>query len=223
MKTSSISLFALGALLTLPALSQVRLDDEVPPKDDPKEKVLEVGSEVPETLALTSIDGETIAFKGLRDKVVMVHFWSDRCPYEKHGNKVFQRLEKVYADNADVVMIGIDSNQNELGQKPGEDADYADFYAPLRKKWTELAYEHDLFTDHGNRLSDLFQAKSTPHCFVIDKKGVVRYAGALDDDPREQKGQKATNYVKKAIDAVLADERVEITETKPYGCSIKRG
>ena len=74
-----------------------------------------------------------------------------------------------------------------------------------------------MFADHGNKVSGLFQARTTPHCFVIDQKGVLRYAGALDDDPGEKKGETAVVYVRDAADALLAGKDVAVKETKPYG------
>ena len=205
-----------GGLLTLPLFAAPAFDDEVPPKDDPLPKTISVGDEVPAKVAMTSIDGEPISFKELRGKVVVLHFWSDRCPAERHANPIFGRLENQF-DAEKVVMIGVASNQNELGGKPAEGDDYADFYQALRKKWTEVKFQHSLYADHGNRVSDLFQAKTTPHCFVIDPKGVLRDDGALDDDPRGQKGDEATNYVKQTVDALLKGERPPVTSTKPYG------
>ena len=215
MKLKWLSLLALGGALSMPAVAQLALDDE-PPVEEPKTKKLELGSTVPESLSLTSLDGERASFKGMRGKVVIVHFWSDRCPAEKHADPVFKRLEGYYKEK-DVVLIGIASNQNELGAKPGEGDDYADFYGNLRKKRDEVGHTHAIYVDHGNELSDLFQARTTPHCYVIDAKGVLRYEGALDDDPRGQKGEAATIYVKDAADALLGGKEVTVTSTKPYG------
>ena len=227
MKRHWTSLLLLAGLLGAPAAATSLLQDERPPVDEPKKqddkkpKVLEVGSTVPERVALPDLDGKQHSFKDLRGKVVVVHFWSDRCPYEEHGNPVFARMEAKYKDSKDVVLIGINSNQNELGAKPAKDADHSKHYTNLREKLKEAKLNHTMLADHGNVVSNLFQAKSTPHCFVIDKKGVIQYAGALDDDPRGQKGEEATNYVVDAVTAVLAEKRPTVTQTKPYGCSIK--
>ena len=194
-----------------------RGDGDETKKDDEKPKPLEVGSTVPETLTLPDFNGKHTSFKDLRGKVTIVHFWSDRCPAERHANPVFMEMEKKYADNKDVVMIGIASNQNELGEQPAKDADYSKHYESLRKQVKEVGYKHTILADHGNKVSDLFQARSTPHCFVIDKKGVIQYEGALDDDPRGTKGKDATNYLNDATRAILADKRPEVTTTKPYG------
>lgn len=180
-------------------------------------KPLEVGATVPETIRLMDFEGKPTSFKDLRGKVVMLHFWSDRCPAEKHADPVFQAMEKKYADNKDVVLLGIAANQNELGAKPAEGDDYAKFYGDLRKKRDELGYKHTILADHGNVVSDLFGAKTTPHCFVIDPKGVLQYSGALDDDLPGKKGDQAINYVANAAEALLAGKKPEVATTKPYG------
>lgn len=194
------------------ATAFVNLDE-----DEKKPKVLEVGSKVPETTALKDFEGKSTSFKELRGKVVILHFWSDRCPAERHANPVFKRMEEKYAKNKDVVLLGIASNQNELGAKPGKDADYKKHYTDLRKKAKEVGYTHTILADHGNVVSKLFGARTTPSCYVIDKKGVIQYAGALDNDPRGKKGKEATNYLVDATTAILADKRPAVTTTKPYG------
>jgi thiol-disulfide isomerase/thioredoxin len=222
MKRLSLPVLFLAGALAAPSLATSStgapgLEDEVPAATQEKPKVLKLGSKVPETLKLRDFEGKETSFKQLRGKVTIVHFWSDRCPAEKHANPIFKEMEKKYAGSKDVVMIGIASNQNELGAKPGENADYKQHYVSLRKQRDKVGYKHTILADHGNAVSKLFQAKTTPHCFVIDAKGVLRYSGALDDDPRGRKGAEATNYVVDAVDAVLAGKKPAVEKTKPYG------
>lgn len=223
MKNTTLKAAALAALLGFGLPAALAADPAAPsiqddkPKDDEKPKVLKVGSTVPEEFALPDMAGKRHSFKDLRGKIVVLHFWSDRCPAERHADPVFKKMEERYAKSKDVVMLGIASNQNELGEKPGKDADYSKLYTNLKKKAKSVGYSHDILIDHGNVASDFFQARSTPHCFVIDKKGVIQYAGALDDDPRGRKGEDATNYLVEAVKAIQADKRPEITTTKPYG------
>lgn len=185
-------------------------------------KPLEIGATVPETVSLPDLDGKQVSFKDLRGKVVMIHFWSGTCPWEKHANPIFRDLEKKYEGNKDVVFLGINSNVTELGERPGKDADWSKFHADVRKRVGEEKFTHRMLVDHGNVVADLFAATSTPHCYVIDKKGVLQYAGALDNDPKGEKGDQAKVYFSEATDAVLADKRPPEPTTKPYGCSIKR-
>ena len=180
-------------------------------------ETLKVGSTVPADVALKDFEGVGTSFDDLRGKVVILHFWSDRCPAEKHADPVFVKMDEKYAESKDVVMLGIASNQNELGDAPGADADYSKYYKSLRAKRDKVGYQHTILADHGNVVSDLFGARSTPHCYVIDQKGVIQYAGALDDDPRGKKGDEATNYLVDATTAILAGKKPAVTSTKSYG------
>ena len=184
---------------------------------DETKKPLEIGATVPETIRLVDFEGKPTSFKDLRGKIVLLHFWSDRCPAEKHANPVFLEMEKMYADSKDVVLLGIASNQNELGEKPGEGDDYAEFYTSLRKQRDAVGLKHTILADHGNVVSSQFGARTTPHCYVIDAKGVLVYSGALDDDPAGKKGDEATNYLVDTATALLAGKKPEVSSTKPYG------
>jgi len=180
-------------------------------------ETLKIGSTVPAAFALKDFEGKSTSFGSLRGKTIILHFWSDRCPAEVHADPIFKKMEEMYADSKEVVMLGIASNQDELGTAPEEGADYSAYYKSLRSKRDKVGYKHTILADHGNVASTLFQARSTPHCYVIDKEGVIQYAGALDDDPRGRKGDKATNYLVEAATALLKGEKPAVTETKPYG------
>ncbi|NNF41552.1 MAG: redoxin domain-containing protein [Phycisphaerales bacterium] len=75
--------------------------------------------------------------------------------------------------------------------------------------------------DHEGKVGHMYGAKTTPHLFVIDKKGVLRYSGAINDDPRGSKGADATNYAVNAVRQIVAGETVAPDSTRPYGCSVK--
>jgi hypothetical protein len=76
--------------------------------------------------------------------------------------------------------------------------------------------------DHSGSLGKAYGLKTTPHMIVIDAKGAVAYQGAIDDqadadaDPR-----KARNYVREAVDKLLADQPLAVSKTKSYGCGVK--
>ena len=220
MKIRNAVFLALAGALAAPAMATTfgtSDAQELSAVSSGESKTLKIGSTVPADLELKDFEGKATSFKSLRGKTVLLHFWSDRCPAERHADPIFKKMEAKYADNPDVVMLGIASNQNELGEAPGRGADYSNFYTDLRTKRDKVGYKHTILADHGNVVSDLFQARSTPHCFVIDKEGVIRYSGALDDDPRGKKGDKATNYMVDAAAALMKGEKLAVTETKPYG------
>jgi hypothetical protein len=110
-----------------------------------------------------------------------------------------------------MVEIAINANQGEL--QPDTNPPHTN----LREHVEKAGVNFVVAVDPGNKLTDMFGGTNTPHCFVIDKDGTLRYAGALDDDPRGTKGAQATAYVKDAIDAVLAGKPVATPTTKPYG------
>jgi thiol-disulfide isomerase/thioredoxin len=167
-----------------------------------------VGATVPKDATFRDIDGKDHSFGDYRGKVVFVHFWSIVCPSEKVAEPRFIELQKAYGDKG-VVQIAINANQKEIASGPP--------YANLRDHAQSAGVNFLITVDPGNKLTDLLGGETTPHTFVIDKDGVLRYSGAPDDDPRGAKGTGATFYVRDAIDAALAGKPVAVATTKPYG------
>jgi len=172
-------------------------------------KSFEIGKPVDGTMTLTDIDGKQKALADLRGKVVVVSFWSVTCPYLKVAEPKLQNLHAEYAGK-DVELVAINANQFEI-------ADKGKGYAGIRDHLKANDVDFAIYTDHGNRITDRFGARTTLHCFVIDPRGVLRYAGALDDDPRGTKGRDANNYVVAAVESLLAGRDVKVDSTKPYG------
>lgn len=215
---------ATSALLALPAAAQDPRPQETQPQETEKKgrpKVLDVGGEVPKDLTLFGLDGKPVRFGDLRGKTVVVHFWSIVCPWEKQAEPKMMAIADSYGDQ-DVVVLAINANAPEIGAKPEPEAFAAEDdskrpYGDIRAHVEDVQLNHRVLVDHTGDVGRFFQAKTTPHCFVIDPKGVLRYQGALDNDPRDTLGDEAETYVRDAIDAVLAGREVETTATKPYG------
>ncbi len=168
-----------------------------------------IGTVVPKDVAFKDIFGKDHTLGDYRGKVVFIHFWSIVCPYEKLAEPKCIALQKEYGDK--LVEIAINANQGELK------ADPSGAYANLRDHVQQAGVNFLVAVDPGNKLTDLFGGTNTPHCFVLDKDGTLKYSGALDDDPRGEKGAQATPYVRDAIAAVLEGKAVATTKTKPYG------
>jgi thiol-disulfide isomerase/thioredoxin len=169
-----------------------------------------VGSVVPKDVTLTDIYGKTHSLADYRGKVVFIHFWSIVCPYEKLAEPKCIDIQKDYVDKG-VVQIAINANQGELKGDGGAP------YASLRDHAQKAGVNFLVTVDPGNKVTDVLGGQSTPHCFVIDREGVLRYSGALDNDPRGTKGASAVSYVRAALDAVLAGKPVATPTTEPYG------
>lgn len=217
MKRLVMFVAALGALLALPVAAQERQEKQATPAAAEKPAAYKLGSMVDEKLTVTDLDGKSMTFKDLRGKVVLIHFWSKDCPFEEVADPKVAALEKRWKDNKDVVVLAINANSTEIGEKKP-----ADGYAAIKEHLKKKGLTSAVYADHGNKLADLFQASNTPHCFVLDRKGALVYAGGLDDDPKGDKGEATKQYARDAVEAVLAGKEVPVKESKPYGCSIKR-
>jgi sensor domain CHASE-containing protein len=75
--------------------------------------------------------------------------------------------------------------------------------------------------DPGNKVADMYDAKRTPEVFVVDPQGKVRYHGRIDEN-YEDAAKVSSPDLRNALDAVLAGQQVKNTETKAFGCTIKR-
>jgi thiol-disulfide isomerase/thioredoxin len=216
MKRLWFPIVLLGGVLALPVAAQDKdKKSDAHAEQTAKTEPLKLGATVDENLVLRDIDGKEYKLKDLRGKTIFIHFWSMVCPYEPAAEPKFQALMERYKGK-DVVQFGIASNQGELGAEPAKDSKEPT-YPKIREHVKSTKSTYSLIIDRGNKVSDYFGGRTTPHCFVIDKKGVLVYAGGLDDDPRADKGDKSQFYVRDAIDAVLAGKDITVKESKPYG------
>jgi hypothetical protein len=87
---------------------------------------------------------------------------------------------------------------------------------------TRKAVPTAVILDADGAIARLYEAKTTPHMFVIDTSGTVVYMGAIDDQPSARGDPKAArNYVRLALSELAAGRPVSLSTTQPYGCSIK--
>ena len=77
--------------------------------------------------------------------------------------------------------------------------------------------------DPDGKVATAYNARATPHVFIINAKGILAYSGALDDQPTPDPAslEGARNYVAEALGAVLAGKPVEVAATRPYGCGVQ--
>lgn len=178
-------------------------------------KTFAVGSDVDATISLTDITGKTHTLKEHQGKVVVIDFWSIQCPVSQAYEKRLKKLHEDYASKG-VVFLAIDANHTEV------DKGAADPFGKIKDYVKKNSIPYPILIDTNNVIADRFDAKVTPHVFIIDGKGKLRFAGAIDDDNDGTKGDKATPFVRQALDALLAGKDPATSTTKPHGCDIKR-
>lgn len=164
-------------------------------------------------------DGKTRSLSEFKGKTVVLEWTNAGCPYvQKHyesGN--MQGLQKAAAKDGVVWLTLISSAPGKQGYVSPAEA----------KTWksTTGAGSTALLLDPAGRVGHAYEAKTTPHMYVVNGAGKLVYMGGVDDkptaDPASLKGAK--NYVSAALSDVKAGRPVATAVSKPYGCTIKYG
>jgi alkyl hydroperoxide reductase subunit AhpC len=182
-------------------------------------KVYTVGTKVPETVTLVDMDGKKTTMKDLRGKNVVFVWYAKDCPAIKASEARLIETAKEFAKHKDVVMVAMNSDKHDLADfAPSKDAEgnVIKPFAKLRKHMADKKINFGMMIDRGGLLATKFQAKTTPHVFVVDAKGVVQY-GALDNDPRGRKKEDYVNYALTTVTELKAGDAVTTKSTRPYG------
>lgn len=175
-----------------------------------------VGQSAPEFTA-NDIDGKPVKLSDLKGKIVVLEWNNPGCPFViKHYDT--KNMQKVQSDATGKDVVWLSVNSSAAGMEGNLTNETAHEY--LTKVGAKPS--HYILDPKGD-IGNLYQAKTTPHMFVIGKDGVLAYAGAIDDNPtpRHEGVEKAKNYVTAAIDSLIAGKPVEVATSQPYGCGVK--
>ena len=175
----------------------------------------EIGLPAP-GFTLTDIDGNSHSLSDFAGKTVVLEWTNHECPFVvKHYTGNMQAQQKAATDNG-VVWLTI--NSSTTGAQGHVTADQAKSLMN-QKGWAGSAYLFDTAGEAGRA----YDAKVTPHMYIIDGDGVLRYMGGIDSNPSANPADipGATQYVEVALRELAGGEEVSQTSTRPYGCSIK--
>ena len=167
--------------------------------------------------SVVDTEGKVVNLKDLKGKKVVLEWTNDQCPYVKkhYGSGNMQALQSKYTDQGIVWLSLISSAKGKQGHVTPAQAN------TLTSE--RQAKPSHVLLDESGTAGKLYGAKTTPHMYIIDEKGVLQYAGGIDSiksaDPKDI--PKATNYVAQALDEMLAGKPVSQPVSAPYGCSIK--
>ena len=166
---------------------------------------------------LTDSEGKEHALSDYKGKHVVLEWTNMDCPFvKKHYNSQnMQGLQNNYTKKG-VIWLSICSSA------PGKEGNYGANDINKRSKEAK-AMRTAYLIDADGTVGRMYGAKTTPHMFVIDPKGILIYAGGIDDKPSthiaDVKG--ARNYVAECLDAALSGRPIKAKTSTPYGCSIK--
>ncbi|GAB4494457.1 MAG: hypothetical protein Fur0016_19120 [Anaerolineales bacterium] len=154
---------------------------------------------------LPDLSGKVHRLSDYRGKIVVVNFWSAECPWSEQSDSEIQKASEAWQGR--VFILRVASNAHETDEML-RDASHARGLDIILK-------------DSAAQVADLYEAQTTPHCFVVDENGLLRYQGAFDDCTF-RKRTASRFYVGEAVNALLSGHLPEVQDTPPYGCAIVR-
>jgi peroxiredoxin len=171
-------------------------------------KPVAIGLEIDPATSLSDSTGKAHTFKQYRGRIVVLSFWSTSSARSAQA----ARLSKIAQDYAgkNVTVLAIDP-------VPGESTDAKGVQDVLKK--TGSAYP--VLLDEGAILAERLGAHALDQVFVLDGKGVVRYTGAIDDDPKGEKADKAEVFLTAALNALVEGKEVTPPTTTPNGGALR--
>lgn len=166
---------------------------------------------------LTNSHGETVSLSDYQGKHVVLEWTNHLCPYvvKHYGSDNMQSLQRKYAEQGVVWLSIISSAEGKQGYVSASEANEL-------TASRNAAPAHILFDESGE-VGKMYSAKTTPHMYIIDPQGQLRYAGGIDSIKSANPADipKADNYVDLGLSALLSGSEIERKLAPPYGCSIK--
>lgn len=174
----------------------------------------QIGKPAPD-FTLTDINGKERSLSDFAGKVVVLEWVNHGCPFvQKHYNSGNMPGLQAKYTGKDVVWLSICSSAE--GQQGYHSA--ADWQGVAKQKKMSATA---VLIDESGKVGHLYEAKTTPHMYVIDEAGTLVYQGGIDNDPRASDPSQTPSYVAAALDSVLAGKPVEVATSAPYGCNVK--
>jgi peroxiredoxin len=165
-----------------------------------------IGAAAPD-FQLATLDGKDFSLSSAAKghKAVVLMWISTQCPYSNAYNAQMKDLANAYASKG-VLFVGINSNKTE---------DSAAALAHAKSN----GHTFPIVKDPNNKVADLYDARRTPEVYVIDPEGKLRYHGRITED---HENPASSPDLKNALDSFLTGKPIARTETKAFGCTIKR-
>jgi peroxiredoxin len=167
--------------------------------------------------SLPNSNGETVTLSDFEGKTVILEWTNHLCPYvaKHYGTENMQALQRETTDQGIVWLSIISSAPGTQGHVKGEEAN---------KLTTERkAAPTAVLLDPKGTVGRLYDARVTPHMYIIDASGKLVYMGGIDDTPTANWDdvKTANNYVRAALDDMAKDRPVAKPITRAYGCTVK--
>lgn len=187
--------------------------------DDIKLQNPSINNKAPNFKALNSY-GNNIQLSDFIGSPVILEWTNHECPYvmRHYDENNMQSVQKMALD-AGIVWLSI------ISSTPGDQGHVSPNKANALTSSRAASPAHVLLDESGE-IGMLYGAKTTPHMYMIDANGILRYKGAIDDIGRgmqffDASLQQAKNYVSSQMSELIANQSLAISSTTAYGCSVK--
>ena len=177
------------------------------------------GETAPGFSDMVTASGETISLADFADQTVVLEWTNHDCPFvKKHYAETVMNMQSMQTGATDDDNVWIQVISYALGRKRYLEAD-----GVLTKNSERTSAPSYTILDPSGDLGRAYDAKTTPHMYVIDGAGTLAYQGAIDSirSAKVSDIAVATNYVTAALTAVASGATPEVANAKPYGCSVK--
>ncbi len=175
-----------------------------------------IGQAAPD-FSLTDVNGKTVKLSDFKGKPVVLEWNNPGCPFvRKHyGSGNIPALQKEFTGKG-VAWLTINSTED-------ASSDYKT--PPQLARWMaeQKAAPTAVLMDEEGTVGRAYSARVTPHMYLIDARGRLVYAGAIDSIPSARTAdiERATNYVRQGLNELLAGKPVSVAQNQAYGCTIK--
>ena len=205
--------FAVGIVSLMNALYSEPEKSEI---SKPVQVDLSVGSIAPNFTGVDS-NGKTHQLSEFKGKIVVLEWKNHLCPFVKkyYQEGHMQAIQKELTEQGVVWLSIISSAKGKQGHVSSTECN------DIITK--EKSFASAVILDSDSEIGRLYNAKTTPHMYVINKEGAIAYKGAIDSIRSANTAdiKKADNYVVSAVRALQTNTPIATTETAPYGCSVK--
>ena len=173
-------------------------------------RVVSVGEKAPAFEGIPAVKGTddtSLTLSDIKEDVVVLVFLANHCPVVTAYEDRIIDFANDYKGKS-VKVVGVSVNDLDSDRLPA-----------IKQRVQDKGYNYVYGYDGSQKIGKAYGATNTPQFFVLDKERVIRYMGAMDDSQNENKVSKT--YLRDAVDALLAGESVEVSETRPVGCGVR--
>jgi peroxiredoxin len=175
-------------------------------------KKLSVGDKAPDFSGIPAYDAaakqdSSLSLADLKEDVVVLCFSGNHCPVvQAYEDRMIDFVNSVKGKPVKFVAVSV-ANMDE------------DRLPAIKKYTADKGSNYTYGYDESQAIGKAYGATNTPQFFVLDKDRTIRYMGAMDDNARDE-SKVTKHYLADAVNALLSNETIEVTETRPVGCGI---